>query len=74
MPLKYLLIGRGGTGLLLDIGGGMAVGGKYIVMRDAPRNAKHRFSFILAAPRARLRQDHVQDRARARVAAGLRRL
>ena len=47
--LEYLLIGRGGTGLLLDIGGGMAVGGKYIVMRDAPRNAKHRFSFILAA-------------------------
>ena len=46
---KYLLAGRGGTGFLLDIGGGMAVGGKYIVMRDAPRNAKHRFSFMLAA-------------------------
>ncbi len=47
--VKYLLPGRGGTGFLLDIGGGMAVGGKYIVMRDAPRNAKHRFSFILVA-------------------------
>ena len=47
--LEWLLVGRGGPGFLLDIGGGMAVGGKYVVMRDAPRNAKHRFSVMLAA-------------------------
>ncbi|MDE0072480.1 MAG: hypothetical protein OXR82_18940 [Gammaproteobacteria bacterium] len=47
--LKYLFFDRRGTGFLLDIGGGMAVGGKYTVMPEAPRSGRHRFSFILAA-------------------------
>ena len=47
--LEWLLVGRGGPGFLLDIGGGVAVGGKYIVMRDAPRDARRRLSLMLAA-------------------------
>ena len=47
--LEWLMVGRGGPGFLLDIGGDLALGGKYTVMRDTPRDPKRRFSLLLAA-------------------------